>query len=178
MLSARWVLQTMVNGSDSWCLSGRHGECSERTRGALSAGRHGHLSVPASDTARVDTAAVVGSSSVGVAIRWEKHACGRKHVCIVQVDANALMVAAPFYDLVAACLLSLSVCLVVIFIVCSSPWSMCLPSLSGCLVCLLGFLKPGGRLSVGCHLKVESRNGLHGIWLYFAVLDPGMMCRT
>ena len=120
----------------------------------------------------------VGSSSVGVAIRSEKQACGRKHVCIVQVDANALMVAAPCYDLVAACLLSLSVCLVVVFIVCSSPLRMCLLSLSGCLVCLLGFVRPGGHLSVGCHLGVKSRNGLHGIWLHITVVEPVLMHRT
>ena len=40
------------------------------------------------------------------------------------------------YDLVAACVLSLSVWLVVVFIVYASHLSMCLLSLSGCLVCL------------------------------------------
>ena len=66
ILSARSVLQTMVNGSDSWCMPGGHDEWSEGTRGALSAERHDHLSLAASDTARVDNAAAVDGSGVGV----------------------------------------------------------------------------------------------------------------
>ena len=66
MLSARSVLQTMVNGSGSWCMPGRHDEWSEGTRGALSAERHDHLSLAASDTARVDNAAAVDGSGGGV----------------------------------------------------------------------------------------------------------------
>ena len=59
ILCARSVLQTMVNGSahDGW---------SEEAREGLGAERHHHLSVAASDTARVDTAAVVHGSGVGV----------------------------------------------------------------------------------------------------------------
>ena len=66
MLSARSVLQTMVNGSGSWCMPGGHDEWSEGTRGALSAERHDHLSLAASDTARVDNAAAVDGSGGGV----------------------------------------------------------------------------------------------------------------
>ena len=47
ILSARWVLQGMGKGSDSWCLQDR-------------------LSVVFGETARVDTSAAVGSSGVGV----------------------------------------------------------------------------------------------------------------
>ena len=66
MLSARPVLQKMANGSDSWCMPGGHDEWSEATRGALSAEWHDHGSLAASDTARVDNAAAVDDSGVGV----------------------------------------------------------------------------------------------------------------
>ena len=66
MLSARSVLQTMVNGSGSWCMPGAHDGWSEEAREGLGAERHHHLSVAASDTARVDTAAAVHGSGVAV----------------------------------------------------------------------------------------------------------------
>ena len=66
MLSARPVLQKMANGSDSWCMPGGHEEWSEGMRGALSAERHDHVSLAASDTARVDNAAAVDGSGGGV----------------------------------------------------------------------------------------------------------------
>ena len=66
MLSARSVLQTMVNDSGSWCMPGAHDGWSEEARGGLGAERHDHLSVAASDSARVDTAAAVHGSGVVV----------------------------------------------------------------------------------------------------------------
>ena len=57
MLSARWVLQRMGKGSDSWYMSAGHNDCGER---------HDRLSVASSETTRVDISAAVGSSDVGV----------------------------------------------------------------------------------------------------------------
>ena len=57
MLSARWVLQRMGTGSDSWYMTAGHTDCGER---------HDRLSVASSETTRVDTCAAVGSSGVGV----------------------------------------------------------------------------------------------------------------
>ena len=68
----------------------------------------------------------------------------------------------------------LSVCLVVLNMG-SSPLRMCLLRLSGCLVCLLGLVRAGEHLTVGCHLGVKSRNGLHGICLHIAVVEPELM---
>ena len=90
--------------------------------------------------------------------------------CIVQTVASALKVAALFYDRAAICLLGLSAWLVVLF-ACSSAWRICLPSLSGRLVCLLGVFG-SGHLTLVCHFGVKSRNGLHGIWLHTAVWGP------
>ena len=94
----------------------------------------------------------------------------------MQADATALNVTALCYDPVAACLLGPSACLVVL-VVCSSLLRMCLLSLSGYLVCLLGLVDPKGHVAVGCHLRVKSRNGLHGIWLYVAFGELELMCR-
>ena len=77
---------------------------------------------------------------------------------------------------VAACLLGPAACLVLL-VVCSSLLLMCLLSLSGYLGCLLGLVRPGGHVAVGCHLRVKSRNGLHGIWLYIAFVELEFMCR-
>ena len=77
---------------------------------------------------------------------------------------------------VAACLLGPAACLVLL-VVCSSLLLMCLLSLSGYLGCLLGLVRPGGHVAVGCHLRVKSRNGLHGIWLYIAFVELVFMFR-
>ena len=47
-------------------MPGAHDGWSGDARGGLGAERHDHLSVAASDTARVDTAAAVHGSGVGV----------------------------------------------------------------------------------------------------------------
>ena len=65
-LFVRSFLQTMVNSSGSWCMPGGHDAWAAGIRGALSAERHDHLSVAASNTARVDNAAAVDGSGVGV----------------------------------------------------------------------------------------------------------------
>ena len=90
---------------------------------------------------------------------------------------KCIEVARLFLDPVARCLLGLSACLVVLNM-CSSPLRMCLLSLSGCLVCLLGLGRAGDHLTVGCHLGVKSRNGLHGIWPHITVVEPELMHRT
>ena len=92
----------------------------------------------------------------------------------MQADASALQVTALCQDPVAACLLGLSACLVVL-IVCSSLLRMCLLILYTYLVCMLRLVQPGGHLAVGWHLGVKSRNGLHGIWLHIAVVEPELM---